>query len=414
MADSIAPWEAVHRDMGGTKARSRCVQTHLRRMGVPRPTAYRQEKYLGWLRRQRDRLAALLSALAEERAAAPRLSWEWEGPGAVCLGRGPRGEPRRGALAADGHASRSFGETAPAERDIVSAQRPGRVVPPRAQEKPRARPPHAQVAGERVERARFGGSKHRSVSARGARRKLPTQEVPLLRQTSGLLVLFHHAPRAEPIGPPARPIVVYISGCRWIADPSRVLTQAPRAPHQLAGCPVPGRRSSPSPSTRVATPVGRRKRRGRDPFGAGWSGPMVTRAVPARGAAYAPTREVVVERPELFHTSFGVTRRIAERSGWSPKPSHVRPSGSQAGKFFRKCLDNAADVLYAMAPLDLPGPLRSNAGSCLSERVSLHAAGVAYLGYELAGGLDKVTPRESGAGSPRGYERRGVPSPPPS
>ena len=89
MVHFMQPLEVVN-GMCAARARGHgCVQQYLGRVGVPRSTGYRWEKDLRWLaefgpqelrrlRRERDRLAAILSALAEERAAAPRLSREWE------------------------------------------------------------------------------------------------------------------------------------------------------------------------------------------------------------------------------------------------------------------------------------------------------------------------------------------------
>jgi len=89
MVDLVAPWEVVN---GMWAARDRghgCVQAYLRRVRVPRSTAYRWEKDLRWLsefgpqelrrlRRGRDRLAAILAGLAGERVTARRLNRDCE------------------------------------------------------------------------------------------------------------------------------------------------------------------------------------------------------------------------------------------------------------------------------------------------------------------------------------------------
>lgn len=89
MVHFMQPLEVVK---GMCAARERghgLVQSYLRRVGVARSTGYRWEKELRWLaeygweelrrlRRERDRLAAILSAVADGRGEVERLSREWE------------------------------------------------------------------------------------------------------------------------------------------------------------------------------------------------------------------------------------------------------------------------------------------------------------------------------------------------
>lgn len=89
MAHFMQPLEVVN-GMCAARARGHgCVQAYLGRAGVPRSTGYRWEGDLRWLvqygpqelrrlRRERDGLASILSVLAQERAATPGRSREWE------------------------------------------------------------------------------------------------------------------------------------------------------------------------------------------------------------------------------------------------------------------------------------------------------------------------------------------------